>query len=326
MKIFTRLFLSFTLLLTLLLLSNCKVDAVSGVDPILVGVSPQPSAIEFIEDNPDLTKLDTVMGATGWVQNIMTTDSFTFFAPTNEAFDSVLMNNQANSVNDIPAEVIIELLNYHFVADTGYILRDTFAEFIPTSSISSFGGTNSLFVKTEGSIRINGERKVVLQDVRLQNSVLHLMRKIATPIDLVTIIDAHPELSTLTDLLEREDMESVVNELSGEGPFTIFAPSDSAFIRLFLELEVNSLNGIPSDTLESVLLSHIVPSENLRTESLIPSAQISTLLPNQALTVGITDNILNVSDNNETANLINTDGQGSNGVIHIIDRVILPIN
>ena len=60
MKIFTRLFLSFILLLTLLLLSNCRVD-VSGVDSILVGVSPQPSAIDFIEENQDLTKLDTVM-------------------------------------------------------------------------------------------------------------------------------------------------------------------------------------------------------------------------------------------------------------------------
>ena len=326
MKIFTRLFLSFTLLLTLLLLSNCRVD-VSGVDPILVSISPQPSAVEFIEDNQDLTKLDTVMSTTAWVQNIMTTDSFTFFAPTNEAFDSVLIENEVSSVNDIPAEIIIDLLNYHLVKDTGYILRDTFTEFIPTTFMSSFGGANSLFVKTEGGIRINGERKVALQDVRLQNSVLHLMVKIATPIDLVAIIGAHPELTTLDDLLEREDMESVVNELSGDGPFTIFAPSDSAFIRLFLDLEVNNLNQIPADTLESLLLAHIIPAENLRAESLIPSSQISTLLPNQALTIGITNNILNVSDNNnEAANLISTDGQGSNGVIHVIDRVLLPIN
>ena len=328
MKIITRLFLSSALLLTLILLSNCKREIVTGPNAAIIGIDPQPSATEFIERSEDLSELKRIMDITGWDEKIMTTDSFTFFAPTNDAFKNLIIESEDwNSINDIPMEELTDLLDYHLVKNKGYILRDTFTEFIPTTSISSFDGNNSLFINTEGSIRINGERSVALQDVRVKNAVIHMMGEIATPITVTSLIDAHPELSTFAQLFEREDIATNVNELlSGDGPFTIFAPSDSAFIELFAALEINSLSGISADILEQVLLYHIVSSENLRSEKLMPSAKINTLLSTQELTVGISNNIKNVSGTNGQANLISADGQGSNGVIHIIDKVLLPMN
>jgi len=327
MTIFTRLILIATLLLTLILFSNCR-EEVSGPNFELIGFNSQPSAIEFIRSSTDLTDLDTLMNETGWIENIMTTDSFTFFAPTNEAFDQLIEDNDTwNSIHDIPLDTLTDLLNYHLAKETGYILSDTITEFIPTSSISRFDGQNSLFVKTEGSIRINGERSVNLQDVRVQNAVIHVMGKVVTPINLLAIVEAHPDLSTFTQLFEREDIAADVNELlSGDGPFTIFAPTDSAFLNLFEALEINELRGISADVLEQILLNHIVPSNNLPAENLIATDRISTLLPNQELTIGVFDNIKNVRSDTTIANLIMTNGQGVNGIIHLIDKVLVPIN
>lgn len=328
MKSITRHCLGFALLIMLILFSNCKREIFLAPNYELIGNDPQPSAIEFIKSNTDLSELERIIGATGWDEKIMTTDSFTFFAPTNEAFEKFIIENEAyNSINDIPSAMITDLLDYHLIKNRGYILRDTFTEFLPTTSASNFDGPNSLFIKTEGSIRINGERKVALQDVRVKNSIIHMMGEIATPIGLLDIIEVHPELSTFAELFEREDIASDINELlSKEGPFTIFAPTNSAFLELFKELEINSIAGIPAAELKQVLQYHIVQTENLRSENLNASSKISTLLSNQELTVGISNNIKNIRGNNRTANLINTDGQGSNGVIHLIDKVLVPFD
>ncbi len=328
MKSITRHCLIFALLLSLILFSNCKREIFLNPNYELIGNDPQPSAMEFIESNPDLTELERIMGVTGWDEKIMTTDSFTFFAPTNEAFEKFITENEAyNSINDIPSAIITDLLDYHLIKNKGYILRDTFTEFLPTTSLSNFDGPNSLFIKTEGSIRINGERKVALQDVRLKNSIIHMMGEVATPISLLDIIEVHPELTTFAELFEREDIASDINELlNGEGPFTIFAPTNGAFSDLFSELEINGIGGIPVAELKKVLQYHIIKTDNLRSENLEPSSKISTLLSNQELTIGVSNNIKNIRGNNRTANLISTDGQGSNGVLHLIDKVLIPTN
>lgn len=328
MNIFPRLSLFSILILALVLLSNCKREIVSGPNYAVIGNDPKPSAIEFIERSQDLSELVRIMGVTGWDEKIMTTDSFTFFAPTNEAFETLIDENEAwNSINDIPMDMITDMLDYHLIKNRGYILRDTFTGFIPTQSASSFDGQNSIFIKTEGSIRINGERSVALQDVRVENAVIHMMQEIVAPINLLTIVEAHPELSTFAQILAQENIAADVNELLiGEGPFTLFAPTDSAFLDLFTELGINAINGISADVLEQVVLNHIVPSSNLPTEKLIASDKISTLLPNQELTVGELNNIKNIRSNNRTANLVITDGQGANGIIHLIDKVLVPTN
>jgi len=328
MNIITRLSLFSALFITFVLLSNCTTEAVSGPNYELIGFNAQPSAIEFIESSQDLSEFENIIKGTGWDEKIMTTDSFTLFAPTNDAFKQLITDNEAwNSINDIPIDMVIDMLDYHLVKDKGYILRDTITEFIPTQSVSSFDGQNTLFIKTEGSIRINGERAVALQDVRVQNAVIHMMDAVVAPINLLAIVEAHPELSTFAQIFERVSIAADINELlGGDGPFTIFAPTDSAFLDLFKELEINSLGGIPADVLEQVLLNHIVPSNNLYTENLIPSNKISTLLPNQELTVGVSNNIKNVRSNTRTANLVITNGQGANGIIHLIDKVLVPTN
>ncbi len=328
MKIFTRLALISTLLLTLILLSNCKRDEVSGPNFEQIGFNAQPSAIEFIESSIDLNQLDSIMSETGWTENILTTDSFTFFAPTNDAFQELLDNNEDwNSIADIPKAIVTDMLDYHLVKNKGYILKDTFAAFIPTQSFSDFDGPNSIFIKTEGSIRVNGERLVALQDVRVKNAVIHVVDNVVAPIDLLTIVNSHPELSTFAQIFEREPIATNINELlNGEEIFTLFAPTDSAFLDLFTELGVNAISGIPADDLEQVLLNHFVPSSNLYAEDLVASEKLSTLLPNQELTIGESNNIKSVRSNNRIANLVITNGQGVNGVIHLIDKVLVPSN
>jgi uncharacterized surface protein with fasciclin (FAS1) repeats len=114
-----------------------------------------------------------------------------------------------------------------------------------------------------------------------------------------------------------------VTVLSGTGPFTVFAPTNAAFTALLAELGVAGLNDIPAATLDAVLQYHVVNGANVLSTQLTDE-QVVTSLEGTSFRIDLTGGAKIVDANDRVANIIITDVQASNGVVHAIDKVILP--
>lgn len=328
MKILTRFCYSLTFFFVLFLFTNCERTIFEDAIPSI----PTPSTLEFILETPginnDLSTLSGLLSDFGFNEKLGNNGPFTLFAPTNEAFDLLVSDNPDwNSLGDIPKARLKELLDYHFVSDKNVILRDTFIGFVNTSKTTDFNAFASLLVKSEGSIRINGERNIVLQDVRTTNGIIQIVDELMLPPTAFELIKADPRLTTLTDLLEREDFSTNFMEvLNGNGPFTIFAPTDTAFTNYLLAESLTAVTAIPTADLEKILLNHISIADNLRAEDLNSiGGKVQTLNNTELEIVAIAgDNKLGISGSNEPATYIDVNGQSTNGVVHLVNNILLP--
>ncbi len=119
---------------------------------------------------------------------------------------------------------------------------------------------------------------------------------------------------------------NLVSTLNGTGPFTVFAPTNAAFTSLLDELDVTTgLPGIGASTLESVLKYHVVAGANVLAGSLTEGQIVTTFL-DQTFKIGLTGGPKITDASTRVSNIIVTDVQASNGVIHVIDKVLLPLD
>lgn len=328
MKILTRFCYPLILLLALVFFSNCERTIYEDTIPNIA----TPNTLDFIRATPgikdDLTTISNLLTNFGFDETLSGNGPFTLWAPTNEAFDLLISENPDwTSLADIPTTTLQEILNYHFISNKNVILRDTFIGFVNSSKNTDFDAFTSILVKSEGSIRINGERNVALQDVRTTNGIIQILDEVMLPPTVFDLIEADPRLSTLTELLERDDFSTNFMEvLNGGGPFTIFAPTDTAFTEYLLAESIPSINAIPTADLEKILLNHVSITDNLRAANLSSiGMKVNTLNNTQLEVVAIAgNNSLGISGSNEPAKYIENDGQGVNGVIHLVNNLLLP--
>ncbi|MFK7981119.1 MAG: fasciclin domain-containing protein [Saprospiraceae bacterium] len=328
MKLITRFCYSLTFLLIVLFFTNCERTIFADASPAI----DRPSTLEFIRETPgiknDLSTLSSLLTEFGLDGQLSGNGPYTLFAPTNEAFDYLVADNPDwNSLAAIPQATLKEILDYHFVSDKNIILRDTFVGFVNTSKSTTFDAFASLLVKAEGGIRINGERNIALQDVRTTNGIIQIVDEVMLPPTAFELIKADPRLTTLTELLERENFSTNFMEvLNGEGPFTIFAPTDTAFMNYLLEQSLPSIAAIATADLEKILLNHLSVTDNLRTEDLDNiGGTVETLNNTQLKIVAIAgNNKLGIAGSNEPAAYIDVNGQSTNGVVHLVNNLLLP--
>lgn len=143
----------------------------------------------------------------------------------------------------------------------------------------------------------------------------------AMPKDIATTAASDPQFSTLVAALTKANLVSV---LQGDGPFTVFAPTNAAFNALLSDLGVSSLNDLSAEALTPILLNHVVPGS-------FKSSDLETGYVKTANASGPDDNAIDLLIEvgggvklNKTINVTTADVQASNGIIHVIDKVILP--
>lgn len=274
--------------------------------------------------NPDLSSLVAAIDKAGLSDELSNSAaSFTVFAPTNDAFSAFLSANGFNSLNDVPVDVLTSVLLNH-VVDGKKMAADLTTGYVNT--LATFGSTTShlsLYVNTSAGVTLNGSSKVTAADVKASNGVVHVVDQVIGLPTVVTFAVSNPDFSTLVQALTRPDLSTdFVSILSGAGPFTVFAPTNAAFSALLTELGASSLDDIDAATLEKVLTYHVV-SGNILAESLSNNQVVGTL-NGDSFTIHLMSGAQIMDANDRTSNIIATDVQGSNGVVHVIDKVILP--
>lgn len=236
-------------------------------------------------------------------------EELTIFAPTDEAFAALGLNEK--NIGTVPN--LKEILLYHAVAGKVYSTMLS-NKYVPTVNGAA------LKVDVSSGVMIN-EASVVKADVKAMNGVIHIIDRVLLPPskNLVELaLASAPEFSILVAAVQKAQL---VETLSTSGPFTVFAPTNAAFEALLAELQVSSLDAIPVETLKNVLLYHVVSGRVFSTD--LQSGPVTTL--NGTFNVNLSN--LKITDANMresglVPSLLNI--QAKNGVIHVIDRVILP--
>jgi transforming growth factor-beta-induced protein len=138
--------------------------------------------------------------------------------------------------------------------------------------------------------------------------------------NIVELAQANPNLSILVQAVLKANLAGA---LSGDGPLTVFAPTNAAFVSLLSELGAESLDDLDSTTVANVLLYHAVGAKVLA-GSLTEGQQVQTLLADKKFTVSLVGGAKVTDLDGRVSNITATDIEASNGVVHVVDKVFLP--
>ena len=253
---------------------------------------------------------------------------FTVFAPTNEAFVTFLATTPYATINDVPKEVLTQILLNHVVTGT-VKSTDLTTGYIKTLAKGSASTTNtlSMYVNTSSSgVKLNGIATVTSADIMASNGIIHIVDKVIDLPTIVTHAAANTNFSTLVSVLNRSGEPNFITALSGTGPFTVFAPTNVAFTDLNTELAPGGIASVSAANLTKVLQYHVVSPSNVLAASLTEGQIVTPILtPAQTFTIQLSGGAKIKDANNRISNIIITDVQCSNGVIHAIDKVLLPV-
>lgn len=235
--------------------------------------------------------------------------SFTVLAPNDAAFATLLTNLGATPEQFLDDVNLTNYLLYHVFDDeieSGDLENGLLAEPL-------FDGNTLKVTLTGGEVFFN-QAKVLAADLEADNGVVHVLENVLLPVETVVDVAIDNNFTYLTAALIQEGLVPALSDPFGT--FTVFAPNDAAFDALALELNTD-INGLLAlENLSAVLLYHVVGSVNESTD--LVNGNVPTL---QGQTVAISIDG-GVTVNNAT--VILADVSAANGVVHVIDAVLLP--
>ena len=291
------------------------------------------SIVDIASQTESLSTLVAALQATGLDAALTGEGPYPVLAHTNDAFDALLVSLNATSLDDIPVDVLTNVLLNHVIAAEveSSSLTNGYAS---TQAISTASGTNmSIYINTDNGVTFNGVSNVTAADIAASNGVVHIVDSVIGLPSVVTFALADPNFDILVQALTREDLtQDFVGLLStpvgSPSPFTVFAPINSGFVNLLAELGVESLAEIPEETLAAVLSYHVVAEANQLSMNLSEGMEFTTVQGGN-LQFGYADNggmeLGVLTDNGgRTSNIVAVDVQADNGIIHAIDTVVLP--
>jgi uncharacterized surface protein with fasciclin (FAS1) repeats len=281
---------------------------------------PPPNVVALAQATPSLSILVEAVVAADLAGALSAPGAITVFAPTNDAFAALLDELQVTKAELLANKPLLEaVLGYHVLGAKVLKAQVPAGKAITTSQggIFKVDAVGADLVITDGR---NRTARITATDVPASNGVVHLIDRVILPADK-TIVETAQALPQFSILVEAVVAAGLVADLSAAGPFTVFAPTNDAFAALLDELQVTKAQ-LLADTalLGAVLGYHVLPARALKAD-VVPGVQPATL---QGQTFSI-DATLRITDQRtRTAGIVATDVLASNGVIHVVDKVILP--
>ncbi|WP_242204271.1 fasciclin domain-containing protein [Aestuariivivens insulae] len=309
--------LMFALLLLVLSCSNEDVE-------IMDAESQEPTIIEVLEsynrtastakttssdgysDGPTFEILSVALAKTK-LSSTVSKNRLTVFAPTDKAFEAIGLNKK--NIADVPG--IVDILLYHVVGQPVYSSQ------LVSGSVETVQGSH-VIVNVDGDNVLVNNAMVTIADIKARNGVIHVLDEVLSipTLNLVDLaISQDPEFSILVDAVTKAGLGDT---LANAGPFTVFAPTNQAFMDLLEATPFTSLDDIPVDLLTQILLYHVVDGyvfSNQLSNGFVPT------LNGAAVQVNLDDAPM-VYINDSSVQMANV--QATNGVIHVIDKVLMP--
>lgn len=293
------------------------------------GTDPQPTVTNTIVDiakGENFTSLAAALERVDLISTLQGEGPFTVFAPDNDAFEALLTELRIDGLDKVSDAQLKEILLNHVVS--GKVMStDLTAGYVSTLATGAQATKASLLVDLADGVLLNNRAKVTTADVVADNGVVHVISRVLLVPNVVDAAVANPSFSILVAALTDERLAETdfVSILSGDGPFTVFAPTDAAFGRLLASNDDwNSLADIPVATLEAVLKYHVIAGDNI-TSSEITDGATPTTFEGSTITINTTDGVVITDKGGRKSKVAIANVQTSNGVIHAIEEVLLPL-
>jgi uncharacterized surface protein with fasciclin (FAS1) repeats len=301
--------------------SNGVIHVIDAVllPPTDEAMAPDMSIAEIAAGDPNFSTLVAALSAAGLVDTLAGEGNFTVFAPINDAF-AALPEGTVDTLLADPTGDLTQILLYH-VVDGVAMAEDV----VGMDSATTLNGAPISIAVVDGGVVLNDSVRVTATDIMATNGVIHVIDAVLLPpaddemmapdMSIAEIAAGDPNFSTLVAALSAAGL---VDTLAGEGNFTVFAPTNDAFAAL-PEGTVDTLLADPTGDLTQILLYHVVDGA-AKAADVVGLDSVTTLngAPISIEVVG--DGVVL----NGTVNVTATDIMATNGVIHVIDAVLLP--
>jgi len=313
------------------------------------GAPAQQTILEIAVANPDFDVLEAaaIKAGSGVTDVLGGSAQITVFAPTDAAFITYLnVANEAaaiTAVNGLTPAAAADLLTFHVIS--GEIKAAAIAA--GTTAVTTARATNNkAFVTNQASVVTINNGKVTTADVDASNGVIHVIDAVLTPPvgDIVAVATSPANAATFNILATSLTKAGLIATLQGPGPFTVFAPTDDAFLTLlrspaffnnpglteadvlaYLSTITASSTPLNLTTLTTVLTYHVVSgcaySINLTNNQVLTTLKAGA--PN-TVTIAIGSSVTVDGSGSEPSTVVIPNVSATNGVVHVIGSVLLP--
>ena len=269
----------------------------------------KPTIVQIAADAGTFHTLVAAVKAAGLAETLSGPGPFTVFAPTDEAFAKLGKDTIATLLKPENKAKLTSILTYHVVA--GEVPA---AKVVGLKSAKTVQGCDVAIQVADGKVKV-GSANVVKTDIFGKNGVIHVIDAVIMPPSLV---DVAKQAGSFGTLLAAATAAGLADTLANGGPFTVFAPTDAAFAKLGKDTIATLLKPENKDKLAAILKHHVVAG-------IVPAAAAMKL--DEATSIGGTKLAIKKSATGLTvggANVVTADVCAGNGVIHVVDAVILP--
>ena len=282
----------------------------NGVVHVLDAVILPPSTVmDVISGSENHNTLEAAIQAASLQAALNTSGPFTVFAPTDAAF-AALPAGTVEALLDDADGALKDILLYHVLGS-----KALSTDLSDGMSATTLLGKDITVTINENGVFIN-DAQVTVADIETDNGVVHVIDAVLVPAR-TTVVDVVVNSESHTTLEAAVIAAGLAETLAGEGPFTVFAPTDAAFAALPAGT-VEALLADADGALKDILLYHVLGSKVLSTD--LSDGMSATTLLGKDITVTINENGVFINDAQVTVADIETD----NGVVHVIDAVLVP--
>jgi uncharacterized surface protein with fasciclin (FAS1) repeats len=354
MKFISKFTIAASLLSLSLLISSC--DDAEDVEPDFRA----NTILTVATSDPNLSLFVDALAATNLSQTLQVSEPYTVFAPTNAAFEKYLtMANYYDpgtnpdptkkppvTLNRVPVNLLKQLLLNHILLGNikATDLKTGYVKNLATSSISKMN-TMSLYIDVTSGVKLNGASTVTSPDIVTSNGTIHIVDAVIDFPMITTHLKLNPKLSTMLDVVTKNAGTTLFDRLAlpnfyekGKqqfflpiAPVTVFAPTNAAFNDLNVELAPGGIAGVSPANLNKIVMYHCA-SDNALSSSLTENQKIPSLLALPAtnpvkyeeFTIQLAGGPTVKDVKNRVSKIETTDIQCWNGIIHVVDKVLLP--
>ncbi len=275
--------------------------------------SDTKTVVDLAVENGKFNTLVAAVKAAGLVETLSGKGPFTVFAPTDEAFAKLPKETLESLLKPENKAKLTSILTYHVAA-----AQMPASDVVKTTSIATVNGQSLTVVVKDGKVTVDGAN-VIATDVMGKNGVIHVIDTVVLP--KPNLVETAANAKSFSTLLAAATAAGLAETLANGGPFTVFAPTDEAFAKLPKGTVESLLKPENKDKLVSILKHHVVAGT-------VMAAQAVELT--EAKTIGETKLTLSFDKKAKVltvggAKVVSADVVAGNGVIHVVDTVILPV-
>lgn len=309
--------ISFKFILIFFALSLGLISCRKDDDPI---IDQKSTITDIVSSDNNYSLLKSAVVKANLATSLTGTGPFTVFAPNDQAFTASGITS--TTIGSLSSDQLKNILLYHTLASK-VLAADVPAG--PNAAVATAGGDKIYVTKNSNGVFVNG-CKVIQADILASNGVIHSIERVLIPPtgNLVEVAQSNNNLTYLVAAVVRasEGSTNVAQVLSSAGPFTVFAPTNQAFIDAGFAT-IASIQAADPNTLASILTYHVIADRAFSSD--LSNGQILKTANGGTIKIGLgTSATVQGNSNTSPSNITAANIMATNGVVHVIDKVLLP--